>query len=303
MKVEESSMRQATESRVPQYSDLIVPTFLALKALGGSGRNEEILARVILDMEIPNEIADIPHTNTNISELDYRLAWARTYLAKAGFIENPSRAVWAIKSDHVGDETVNAPEIVKTVRALSLTKKGVKVEVTDVGLSPEDTDPENDDVEFPEENKPWRERLMQVLLNMDAYGFERLTQRVLRECGFSNVIVTKKSGDGGIDGLGKWKMGGLLSFSVAFQCKKWEGTVGAREIRDFRGSLTTDIEKALLITTGRFTQEAKEEAARAGKQQIDLIDGEAFIDLITEYKIGVKPVTTYEIDTEFFRKI
>jgi restriction system protein len=296
-------MRQATDNRVPQYSDLIVPTFLALKALGGSGRNEEILARVILDMEIPNEIADIPHTNTNISELDYRLAWARTYLSKAGFIENPSRAVWAIKPDHVSDETVDAPEIVKTVRALSLAKKGDKLETVDTDTPPEDVDPENDDVEFPEENKPWRERLIQVLFNMDAYGFERLTQRVLRECGFTNVTVTKKSGDGGIDGQGKWKMGGLLSFNVAFQCKRWKDTVGAREIRDFRGSLTTDIEKALLITTGRFTQEGKEEAARAGKQQIDLIDGEVFIDLITEYNIGVRPVTTYEIDTEFFGKI
>jgi restriction system protein len=271
--------------------------------LGGSGNNDEISAQVIKDMKIPSEIVDILHTNTNISEFDYRLAWARTYLSKAGFIENPSRAVWAIKPDHVSDNTVDASEIVKTVRALSFAKKSETVEAANMNMLPEDTDPGNDNTEYPEENKPWRDQLIQILLNMDVYGFERLTQRVLRESGFSNVTVTKKSGDGGIDGLGKWKMSGPLSFNVAFQCKRYKGSVGTPEIRDFRGSLTTDIEKALLITTGRFTQDAKEEAAKAGKQQIDLIDGEAFIDLITECSIGVRPVTTFEIDTEFFRKI
>ena len=39
-----------------------------------------------------------------------------------------------------------------------------------------------------------------ILTNMNPYAFERLTQRVLRECGFTDVIVTKSSGDGGIDG-------------------------------------------------------------------------------------------------------
>ena len=54
---------------------------------------------------------------------------------------------------------------------------------------------------------------------MDPYGFERLAQRVLRECGFTQVEVTKKSGDGGIDGTGKLKINGIFSFNVAFQCK------------------------------------------------------------------------------------
>lgn len=73
---------------------------------------------------------------------------------------------------------------------------------------------------------------------MDPYGFERLAQRVLRECGFVQVEVTKykKSGDGGIDGTGKLKINGIFSFNVAFQCKRYKGTVSAGDIRDFRGS-------------------------------------------------------------------
>ena len=115
--------------------------------------------------------------------------------------------------------------------------------------------------------------------------------------------MTKKSGDGGIDGTGKLKITGIFSFNVAFQCKRYSGSVGASEIRDFRGSLTTNIEKGILITTGTFTKQAKEEASSPGKQQIDLIDGEEFINKIAEFGIGVREVKTYEIDEEFFQKI
>ena len=168
---------------------------------------------------------------------------------------------------------------------------------------PNDSDPANDYEEYPDEIKPWRQKLSDILQNMDPYGFERLTQRLLRECGFSQVEVTKKSGDGGIDGTGKLKINGIFSFNVAFQCKRYKGAVGAGDIRDFRGSLTTDIEKGVLITTGTFTKAAKEEASNPGKQQIDLIDGEEFINKIAEYGIGVKEVKTYEVDEKFFEKI
>ena len=169
--------------------------------------------------------------------------------------------------------------------------------------SPADTDPTNDYAEFPEEDKPWKTRLSEILKSMDPYAFERLAQRLLRECGFTDVKVTKKSGDGGIDGTGKLRINGIFSFNVAFQCKRYSGSVGAPDIRDFRGSLTTDIEKGVFITTGTFSTPAKEEASNPGKKQIDLIDGDDFISKIAEFGIGVKQITTYEIDEEFFRKI
>lgn len=115
--------------------------------------------------------------------------------------------------------------------------------------------------------------------------------------------VTKKSGDGGIDGTGKLKINGILSFNVAFQCKRYAGSVGAPEIRDFRGSLTTDIEKGVFITTGTFSQAAKAEALSPGKQQIDLIDGEEFISKLAEYSIGVREVKTYEVDDTYFQNV
>lgn len=151
--------------------------------------------------------------------------------------------------------------------------------------------------------KDWREEVSEILHNLDPYAFEKLAQRLLRECGFSDVEVTKKSGDGGIDGTGKLRINGIFSFNVAFQCKRYKGQVGAPQIRDFRGSLGTNIEKGVLITTGAFTREAKEEASSEGKRLIDLMDGEELINKLAEYGIGLNEVKSYEVDTEFFNAL
>lgn len=296
-------MRQKIDERIPRYTRLIQPTFMALKKLGGSGKNNEILEQIIEDLSIPDEVADISHKGSiNKTELSYQADWARTYLRTAGVIENSARAVWSINPEYVDVEKVDEIEIVKKVTRENAERRAEKNGDKD-DCVPEDDDPTNDETEFPDELKPWREKLAKILQEMDPFGFERLAQRVLRESGFTQVEVTKKTGDGGIDGIGKLRINGIFSFIVAFQCKRYKGAVGAAEIRDFRGSLTTDIEKGVVITTGTFTKAAKEEASIPGKQQIDLIDGEEFISRLAELGIGVHPVTTYEIDEDFFKKI
>lgn len=287
------------------YKELIIPTYEALLELGGSGTNDEICAQVIKAMSLPDEIVDEPHLgNINQTELEYQLAWARTYLKNFGVIINSGRSVWAIAPDYTAKVELNTKEIVAyTINRNIQRRLNATVSSEVQNSEPNDSDPTNDYEEYPDEIKPWRQKLSEILQNMDPYGFERLTQRLLRECGFSQVEVTKKSGDGGIDGTGKLKINGIFSFNVAFQCKRYKGAVSAGDIRDFRGSLTTDIEKGVLITTGTFTKAAKEEATNPGKQQIDLIDGEEFINKIAEYGIGVKEVKTYEVDEKFFEKI
>ena len=195
------------DTRVPRYTQLIVPTFEALKTLGGSGNNDEILNQIIIDLKIPDEVADIQHKGrTNKSELSYQADWARTYLRIYGVIENSARSVWSIKPDYVSVTNLDAKKIVDTVTLESKKKRANKNgESLNSEDKPEDDDPTNDYAEYPDELKPWREQLGDILQNMDPYGFERLAQRVLRECGFTQVEVTKKSGDGGIDGTGKLK--------------------------------------------------------------------------------------------------
>lgn len=280
---------------IPNYATLIEATFSALKILGGSGKNDEINSKVAEILELSNEVQDIPHLNSSsLSEVNYRCAWARTILKNYGALENSARSVWTIKPEFTGIDSVDGA-IVEKFRNIK-SEKTQKFDTAEEKM-------EEQGVDVPEEVKLWRKRLYEVLINMDPYGFERLTQRVLRECGFTNVVVTKKSGDGGIDGTGKLKINGIFSFNIAFQCKRYQGSVGAGDIRDFRGSLTTDIEKGVFITTGSFSKPAIEEACNPGKQQIDLIDGEEFITKLAEFGIGVKEVKDYEIDEQFFAKI
>ncbi len=298
-------MARTKKILAPTYTELIVPTYKALLSLGGSGTNTEICERVIKDMNLSDDVVDESHLGSeNQTELEYQLAWARTYLKNFGVIINSKRSVWSITGNYTGGVELDPKEIVSFTANRNAKRREASAKTIEVNpLQPDDGIDQNDETEFPEEVKPWRQRLSEVLMKMDPYGFERLAQRVLRECGFTQVEVTKKSGDGGIDGTGKLKINGIFSFNVAFQCKRYKGAVSAGDIRDFRGSLTTDIEKGVFITTGTFTKAAKEEASNPGKQQIDLIDGEEFINKIAQYGLGVREVVTYEIDEEFFQKI
>lgn len=279
---------------VPNYDIFIEPVFSALKQLGGSGTNQEINDKATTLLGLTEDVLNVSHKNGNQSEADYRLAWARTYLRMFGAIENSSRGVWSITADFSDKSCVNKTEVVKMVKRLNKSENYTK---------PEDDNQTNDNIEFPYENKPWKEKLENILLNMNPYAFERLAQRLLRECGFIQVEVTKKSGDGGIDGFGKMKINGVFSYNVAFQCKRYSGAVPPKEIRDFRGSLPNSIEKAVFITTGTFSKAAKEDSCDPSKTQIDLIDGEQLIDMLAKLELGVKSVQSYEVIEEFFNKI
>lgn len=233
---------------------------------------------------------EIPHLNsTSLSEVNYRLAWARTVLKKFGAISNSARSVWTINPEYSNINEVDGEAIYKEHSKASAKKE-------------KSIDEDNSD-DVPDEVRPWRKKLYEVLVKMNPYAFERLTQRVLRECGFTQVEVTKKSGDGGIDGTGKLRINGIFSFNIAFQCKRYQGVVSSADIRDFRGSLTTNIEKGVFITTGSFSKAAIEEACSPGKQQIDLMDGEEFISKLAEFGIGVKEVKDYEVDEAYFENI
>ncbi|MDE5654361.1 MAG: restriction endonuclease [Clostridia bacterium] len=284
--------------KVPTYDRLINPCFMAIKALGGSASNEEIYDEVIRQLSLPESVLEVQQTgHLGMSKVSYNLAWARTYLKKFGAIINTARSIWTISSEFSDIEAVDARkvvEIVKSLEAQSINKKTQqeqrKIE-KDLIVSED---------EQPEEVSSWRLRMLEILQNMNPYGFERFVQLLLRNCGIDNVEVTKKSGDGGIDGTGQYKLSGIFSFKLAFQCKRYTGNVGTGEIRDFRGSLSTDIEKAIFVTTGSFSPAAKSEAKAPGKKPIDLMDGEMLIDKIAELKLGVSPKTVYEIDDKFY---
>ena len=96
-----------------QYDELMNPVLQALRALGGSGTNEEINAKVAEILGKPSEQLDILHNSEKggITEFKYRLMWSRTYLKRFGVIENSARGVWALPPKGSTTAEVNEKEV------------------------------------------------------------------------------------------------------------------------------------------------------------------------------------------------
>ena len=237
----------------------------------------------------------------NRTRVIYYLAWARTYLKRGGALANSSRGVWALTETGSAITTLdNTSAIFEQVteeereraRAKRKAAKAAKPDIVELG---EDA---------PEQDKDWKSSLLAVLGEMSPDAFERLSQRLLREAGFTKVDVRGKSGDGGIDGVGVLRVN-LVSFQIYFQCKRWKGSVGAKDIREFRGALQGGADKGLFITTGRFTSQASDEATRAGAIAIDLIDGDRLCDLLKDNHLGVETemIERVQIQSDWFEGI
>ncbi len=219
-------------------------------------------------------------------------------MKKVGILENSSRGVWSLTATGRNLEKITPDEVVQTVREMTNLKTS-----TVHNINVEDENLENDGVDIPDEIQSWREKLRNILLNLKPDAFERLAQRILRESGFTQVKVTGKTGEGGIDGMGIVKLNGIISFHMLFQCKRYNGTVSAGEIRDFRGAMQGRSDKGLFITTGKFSAAAIEKANRPGTSPIDLIDGDELVDKLRELQLGVAPVNDYVIDEAWFLSI
>jgi restriction system protein len=227
-----------------------------------------------------------------MSEIEYRLHWARTHLKGIGAAENSVRGVWTITEK---GKTITPPEMEVAYKAWR----------SDIALrARQKQQHEEDGTEQTDEELPsWKDQLVERLLQVSPDGFERLAQRLLREAGFVNVTVLGKGGDGGIDGAGVYRLS-LVSFPVYFQCKRYKGSVTAGTVRDFRGAMAGRGEKGLLITTGSFTKDAQNEANRDGAPPVELIDGDRLCDLLREFRLGVEVRQRIEedvaVDAGFF---
>lgn len=273
--------------QIPTFDQMMNPLIQALKSLGGSGTIEEIEDKVTEILHLSDEQLEVLHNpeKGGQTEIGYRLAWTRTYLKKYDILENSSRGVWALTQKGRQLERVNANEVKRFVRD---EDRKIHTKATDIGLSKEEVE------------LTWREELLSTLQKMEPAAFERLAQRLLRESGFIQVEVTGQSGDGGVDGKGIMRLGGLLSFHVIFQCKRYSGSVGAGHVRDFRGAMVGRADKGLFITTGNFTRDAEREATRDGAPAIDLIDGNLLVDKLKELGLGIrtKTVTVEQIEVD-----
>ena len=268
------------KKKMPTRADLHWPTLKVLKDVGGSASIQEISEHVTQELGLPDAVSDIPHGNGPQTEINYRLAWARTDLKMVGAVDNVNRGIWTITR---AGRTIRSEGELRNLfrRKPPGQSKSARAE------TPNDSD--------------WTEGLLAILRDLEPDAFERLCQRILRESGFTKVEVTGRSGDGGIDGAGVLRVN-LISFHVRFQCKRYAGSVQAREIRDFRGAMVGRADKGLFMTTGRFTSGAAREAVRDGAPAIDLIDGLAICGLLKELELGVSTelVESTKLHPQFF---
>lgn len=273
-----------------KFDDLFEPTIKSLQILGGSGSIQEIEEGVINLLNLSDEKISAIHKG-NVTQLAYQLAWARKYLKYANYVEQSEQGIWSLTRVGVNSNGIDKEEIKR------LVKDNGKIEYHD------DLDLElysNELNEVSEVN--WQQKVLDVIKSIPPQKFERLCQRLLRELGFINVEVTGKVGDGGIDGKGVFRIGGVMSFHVVFQCKRYSGAVSSSEVRDFRGASIGRSDKGLIITTGTFTRDAKKEAQRDGASPIDLIDGLDLAERLKELKLGIETeiVEKINVDVDWF---
>lgn len=277
------------KSDLPSFEKYFPPIVQSMKKRGGSATIEELEEDVAKIMKLPEQILAVPHKTGTRSQFQYELAWVRTYLKKSGLADNSARGVWSLTD---AGEKISDKELLlipKKVRWIDKKKE----------------QPAEDGVDSEEDAEPgWQEQTLTALAAMKPDAFERLSQRILRESGFTRVEVSGRSGDGGVDGIGVLRVN-LVSFHVLFQCKRWKSSVGASVVRDFRGAMVGRADKGLIITTGTFTADARREATRGGAPAIDLVDGEAICGLLKELKLGVtvKLVEEVQVDPSFFSSI
>ena len=263
-----------------KYDDLFNPTLTALQNLGGSGSVPEIEEQVATILKLTDEQINEIHRG-NTSKFTYRLAWARNYLKRYGFLENSSRGVWALTEEGIKSKSVDKEVVKRKVVAEDKQERLIKEKTKTTEI----IEGQEDDEEI--QKFSWQEQIIEELQSITPSAFERLCQRLLRELGFQNVEVTGQTNDGGIDGKGMLRLGGVLSFHVIFQAKRYKGSVSPSIVRDFRGAMVGRADKGLIITTGTFTREAKREASRDGAPPIDLMDGNDLAEKLKELKLGI----------------
>jgi len=242
-----------------------------------------------------------------------RVAWAKTYLKKAGLLESPRRATFRITQRGLNVLKEKPKEI--DVKFLGKFSEFVEFRDSSRKGGAEVQNVEKVNLQTPEESlenafEKMREHLAQEVLSRvkscSSLFFERLVVELLVKMGYGGSIkdagqAVGKTGDGGIDGIIKEDRLGLDV--IYLQAKRWEGTIGRPEIQKFVGAIHGQrARKGVFITTSTFSSEALDYISKI-ESKIVLIDGTELSKLMIDFEIGVSKVANYEIkkiDSDFF---
>ena len=244
---------------------------------------------------------------------DNRVAWARTYLDKAGLIETPMRGKYHITKEGIRALTSNEKIDIAYLEKSEEFKNFHNVTTQNTSIEIQDEKNETPLEILESAHKQYlsalASQLMDEVMKLTPVEFERLVVKLLLKMGYGSGIegagmVTQASNDGGIDGIIKEDQ---LGFShIYIQAKQWalEQTVGKPEIQKFVGALQgQQAQKGLFITTARFSSGAIQYANNLLGVKVVLVDGSALAKLMIKHSVGVSLEQTYEvkkIDSDFF---
>lgn len=291
-----------SKSKGPQFIQYFQPIIDGLRDLGYSAKPKEIYAWISERQTIPkNEIEGT--TKGGQSKFENKVGWARFYLVKAGVIDTEQRGIWVLteKGRNINLSHDEAYNLFKAVQDKFQRRDSSHTDPE----SEKNSDEVDVDASVPDEKTylnqdSIQEELVDILRSISDKGFEELCARLLRHIGFENLKVTGQTGDKGIDGEGYLLINRFVRMKVVFQCKRYTGTVQAKEIRDFRGAIEGRAEQGIFLTTGTFTKGAREEAARDNARTIELVDIDRLLELLIEENLGVRETKALTIDHDFF---
>ena len=281
----------------PQFVKYFPEVISALKNLGNSGTPSEVREQIAAKCNLTDDELN-EQTKSGIHKFENQVAWARFYLAKAGYIDSSKRGVWSLteKGMHSSLSHKEAIKVFNQVHSAFQTStassNGQSVEEEVAAPATSLTSISGD----------YRDQILELVRKLPPNGFEKLCQRLLREAGFQPVEVTGRSGDGGIDGKGLLQINPLLSMQVIFQSKRYQAgtSVTVSQIRDLRGAMAGRTDRGIFITTSTFTADARKEALREGVAPIELVDGQKLVDMFVDLELGLVPRKTYDVDEKFF---
>jgi restriction system protein len=239
-----------------------------------------------------------------------RIGWGKAYLKDAGFITQPERAMVQITDK--GKAVLVAGELslqqLKSDR--DFIERQADKQKTKNNTAKDDQQFENStpqdliDQGVSVIEKAMKLDLLEKLKQIDPYYFEKVILILLQKMGYGEYVETKKSNDGGIDGIMNQDLLGLEKIYI--QAKRYsENKVREKDIRNFIGAMSGDTTKGVFVTTSIF-DEAAILKARDAHHKIILIDGAKLTDLMYRHGIGVQIKYSYEIkeiDEEFFENV
>ena len=244
---------------------------------------------------------------------DNRVAWARTYMSKAGLLEATRRGYFQITQRGRDVLAKNPPAI--SVKFLEQfpefiefrTKRREREEAVEtVETEHLQTPAELLETAYQKLREDLTAELLKIVKECSPAFFERLVIELLVKMGYGGTRkdagkAIGRSGDEGIDGIINEDRLGLDVLYV--QAKRWQAPVGRPEIQKFAGALQGHrAKKGICITTSAFTKDAEDYVVKIDSK-IVLIDGEQLAQLMIDHNVGVAPVASYEtkrIDSDYF---